>query len=117
MAHLMCESNPRLLRGDFDRRLKLEFHGSKVTTDAGLLAYRELGDALGLTEMIGDVLADIRTGKNGRHGMTGLFGQPVFGRLGGQPPHSSTVTRQSASSPTKPMTTMPCAACSMLWTH
>lgn len=74
MAHLMCESNPRLLRGDFDRRLKLEFHGSKVTTDAGQLAYRELGDALGLTEMIGDVLADIRTGKNGRHGMTGLFG-------------------------------------------
>ena len=71
------------LRLDFDRRLKLEFHGSRITTDAGLLAYRELDDALGLTDMIGDELVDPRTGKNGRHPMTGLFRQSVFGRLGG----------------------------------
>jgi hypothetical protein len=71
------------LRVEFDRRLKLEFHGSKVTSDAGLLAYRELDDALGLTDVTGDLFQDSRTGKNGRHGMVGQFRQSVFGRLGG----------------------------------
>jgi len=71
------------LRVDFDRRLKLEFHGSKITSDGGLLAYRELDDALGLTDAAGDAFHDSRTGKNGWHGMTGLFRQSVFGRLGG----------------------------------
>ena len=54
-----------------------------VTTDAGLLAYRELDASVELTEMVGDVLADSRTGMNGRHGMVGQFRQSVFGRLGG----------------------------------
>ena len=77
------ESENEPLRLDFDRRLKLEFHGSRITADAGLLAYRELDDALGLTDMVGDDLVDPRTGKNGRHALTGLFRQSAFGRLGG----------------------------------
>jgi len=67
----------------FDRRLKLEFHGTKVTSDGGLLACRELDDALGLSETAGEVLTDTRTGANGRHTLLGQFRQSVFGRLAG----------------------------------
>ncbi len=79
----MGESKAGILRLEFDRRLKLEFHGSKVTSDAGLLPYRELDDAVGLTEITGGVLTDTRRGKNSRHGLVGRFRQSVFGRLSG----------------------------------
>src|SRR5437763_13976201 len=71
------------LRLAFDRRLKLEFHGSKITSDGGLLACRELDDALGLSEAAGEVLTDTLTGANGRHTLLGQFRQSVFGRLAG----------------------------------
>ena len=75
--------NSRPLRVDFDRRLKLEFHGSNISSDAGLLPYRELDDALGLTELGGEVLSETRRGKNTRHLLVGLLRQSVFGRLAG----------------------------------
>ena len=81
MTHPAGESNDASLRVDLDRRLLLQFRGSVVTTDAGLLAYRELDDALGLSAMAGDVLTDARTGKNGRHALVGMLRQSVFGRL------------------------------------
>jgi hypothetical protein len=61
----------------------LQFRGSAITSDAGLLPYRELDDAVGLTDTGGEVLADARIGKNGRHRLAGLLRQSVFGRLAG----------------------------------
>src|ERR1700723_1564592 len=83
MTNPAGESNGEELRLDFDRRLTLQFRGSVVTSDAGLLAYRELDDALGLSAMTGARLADARTGKNGRHALLGMLRQAVFGRLAG----------------------------------
>src|SRR4030088_2927934 len=83
MANPAGESNAEVLRLDFDRRLMLQFRGSVVTSDAGLLAYRELDAALGLTTMAGDILSAARTGKNGRHALVGMLRQSVFGRLAG----------------------------------
>jgi Transposase DDE domain group 1 len=83
MANTAGESNDEVLRLDFDRRLALRFRGSVVTSDTGLLAYRELGDALGLITMAGEIVADARTGRNGRHALVGMLRQSVFGRLAG----------------------------------
>src|SRR5215213_10947964 len=77
------EADKSALRLDFDRRLMLQFRGSTITSDAGLLAYRELDDTLQLTDTAADKLADARTGKNRRHLLVGLLRQSVFGRLAG----------------------------------
>src|SRR3954464_759582 len=77
------EEGHAVLRVTFDPRLKLEFHGSRVTSDAGLLPFRDLDDALGLTDLVGEVLADTRTGQNSRHTLIAQLRQSVFGRLAG----------------------------------
>jgi hypothetical protein len=75
------EADNSALRLDFDRRLLLQFRGSSITSDAGLLAYRELDDTLDLTDTGAETLADARTGKNGRHRLAGSQSS-VFWRSG-----------------------------------
>jgi Transposase DDE domain group 1 len=83
VAYVTGEAKELPLRPVFNCRIKLEFHGARITSDSGLLAYRELDDALGLTEIAITKLLDGRPGKNARHTLGRLFRQSVFGRLAG----------------------------------
>ncbi len=79
----MGDRRKQALRVQFDGKLKLEFHGANVTSDAGLLAFRELDEAFRLTDNAGAVLFDPRHGKNTQHTMLAMLRQSVYGRLAG----------------------------------
>jgi len=67
----------------FDRRVRLEFRGTQLSSDGGLLVMRELDDVLGLSDLASGALNDNRRGKNTVHRLDGLFRQSVYGRLAG----------------------------------
>ena len=67
----MGESTNVCAKLRFDRRIRLEFHGATITSDAGLLACRELDDALGLTETASECLQETRGGRNVQHRLAG----------------------------------------------
>src|SRR4030081_993400 len=95
MADPAGESKNEALKLDFDRRVMLRFHGSAITSDGGLLAYRELDDVLALTTSGGERLAEARTGRNRRHLLVGLLRQSVFGH--------GVIAGRSGSSTPKPL--------------
>lgn len=83
MDHPEGAGSERDERVDFDRRVRLEFRGTQLSSDGGLLVMRELDDALGLSDLALGALSDSRRGKNTTHRLDGLFRQSVYGRLAG----------------------------------
>ncbi len=81
----MGESQQEQLSLGFDAGVRLEFVGSKITSDAGLVAHRELDEKLGLTEMSGQFLTEQRSGRNVQHHLVPLIRQSVYSRLAGYP--------------------------------
>ena len=67
----------------FSRKIRLEFHGTRLTSVGGFLSYRELYEALGLFESVSIIISDGRTGRNIQHDMTNLLRQSVYSRLAG----------------------------------
>ena len=79
----MGEGQEGGLKLHFDSHIRLEFRGAEVTSDAGLLAVRELDEVFGLTETAGEKIRDNRTGRNVQHELAGLLRQSVYARLAG----------------------------------
>jgi len=71
------------LKLNFDSKVRLEFRGATITSDAGLLACRELDDALRLTDSADGFLKESRTGKNILHKLIPLLRQSIYSRLAG----------------------------------
>ncbi len=67
MDHPVGASSGRVDRVDFDRRVRLEFRGTQLSSDGGLLVVRELDDALGLSDLASAALCDSR--KSDRRGV------------------------------------------------
>ena len=79
----MGEKTQEALQLQFDRRLRLEFQGARITSDAGLLVCRELDEALGLAETAPAYVHETRGGRNIQHELVPLLRQSVYSRLAG----------------------------------
>src|SRR5215470_15359866 len=71
------------IRLTFNPQLRVEFRGTTVTSDAGLLLPRELDERLGLSALIERHLTDPRTGHNRQFPLANLFSQAIYSRLAG----------------------------------
>ena len=67
----------------FNSSLKVDFHGSRITSDTGLLLVRKLDERLGLDQLISDNLTDNRRGKNTQLPLPNLLRQSIYNRLAG----------------------------------
>ena len=79
----MGEARKDALRVDFDRSVMMEFRGATISSNGGLLLYRDLDEAFAFTAIASDVLTDLRTGCNIQHSLMALLRQSIYSRLAG----------------------------------
>ena len=79
----MGEKRTKPFQLSFNGSLKVDFQGSHVTSDGGLILVRELDERLGLGKLIGEHLSDSRQGTNKQFTLADLLRQSVYSRLAG----------------------------------
>jgi hypothetical protein len=77
------EAQNRPFQLSFNSSLKVDFQGSRVTSDGGLVLVRELDERLGLSELVDRHLSDSRRGKNVQLPLSDFLRQSVYSRLAG----------------------------------
>ena len=80
----MGEKQSKAFQLSFNGSLKVDFQGSRVTSDGGLILVRALDERLGPGERIGAHLSDFRQGLNTQFTLADLPRQSVYSRLAGQ---------------------------------
>jgi hypothetical protein len=79
----MGEKQNQPFQLSFNASLKVDFQGSRVTSDGGLILVRELDERLVFGELITQHLSDARRGKNTQLPLADLFRQSVYSRIAG----------------------------------
>jgi hypothetical protein len=79
----MGETPNRPFQLSFNAPLKIDFQGSRITSDAGLILVCELDERLGFGELIQQHLTDSRRGKNTQFPFADLLRQSVYSPLAG----------------------------------
>jgi hypothetical protein len=82
-AHPVGETQNQPFQLSFNASLKVDFQGSRVTSDGGLILIRELDEQLGLEKLIAEHLSDSREGLNKQFTLADLLRQSVYSRLAG----------------------------------
>ena len=75
----MGEKETRPFQFSFNGLLKVNFQGSRLTSDGGLILVRELDERLGLGHLIEEHLTDSRQGSNKKFPLADLLRQSVIG--------------------------------------
>lgn len=79
----MGEKQNQPFQLSFNTSLKIDFQGSRVTSDGGLIVVRELDERLGFGDLIAQYLTDSRRGKNTQLPLADLLRQSVYSRMAG----------------------------------
>lgn len=94
----MGEAQNQSFQLSFNPALKVEFQGSRVTSDGGLILVRELDERLGFSDLIAKHITDPR-GKNAQFPLADLVRQSVYRRLAGRTPGRAKGHRSCAGAP------------------
>jgi hypothetical protein len=79
----MGEQHHEPFQLSFNSSLRVDFQGSRVTSDGGLILVRELEERLGMGALIEQHLTDTRRGRNTQFPLADLLRQSVYSRLAG----------------------------------